>query len=191
MGLLLFLVSLLITLLLIGGAAFYFYTFQISSKPDEWMLVIRNGNVINQGVGISTVRRWGDQIVKFPSKIHQVPFRVQQTTTEKQGIDITGIIIWSIYREGEGPFKAYKCLGDELSQEKPETPYRTLQLMANSIIRHKIANSTIEDILTKREEIRQEMKQELNKILNGWGVWLESVEITDVKICSRKLFENM
>lgn len=63
--------------------------------------------------------------------------------------------------------------------------------MANSIIRHKIANSSIEDILTKREELRQEMKQELNKILNGWGVWLESVEITDVKISSRKLFENM
>lgn len=35
------------------------------------------------------------------------------------------------------------------------------------------------------------MKNELNKILNGWGVWLESVEITDVKISSRKLFENM
>ena len=63
--------------------------------------------------------------------------------------------------------------------------------MANSIIRHKIANSTIEDILTKREEIRQEMKSDMNNILNGWGVWLESVEITDVKISSRKLFENM
>ena len=72
------------------------------------------------------MRRWGDQIVKFPSKIHQVPFTVQQTTTEKQGIDIMGIIIWSIYREGEGPFKAFKSLGDDLSQEKPEKPYKTL-----------------------------------------------------------------
>lgn len=63
--------------------------------------------------------------------------------------------------------------------------------MANSIVRHKIANSTIEDILTKREEIRQEMKKELNNILNGWGVWLESVEITDVRISSKTLFENM
>lgn len=63
--------------------------------------------------------------------------------------------------------------------------------MANSIVRHKIANSTIEDILTKREELRQEMKKELNQILNGWGVWLESVEITDVRILSRTLFENM
>lgn len=35
------------------------------------------------------------------------------------------------------------------------------------------------------------MKEQLNSIVNGWGVWLESVEITDVKISSRKLFEHM
>ena len=31
----------------------------------------------------------------------------------------------------------------------------------------------------------------MNKIVNGWGVWLESVEITDVKILSKALFENL
>lgn len=35
------------------------------------------------------------------------------------------------------------------------------------------------------------MKTELNKILNGWGVWTESVEITEVKVLSKTLFENM
>jgi len=34
------LITLIVTLLLIGGTALYFYTFQISSKPDEWMLVV-------------------------------------------------------------------------------------------------------------------------------------------------------
>lgn len=63
--------------------------------------------------------------------------------------------------------------------------------MSNSIVRHRIANSTIEEILTKREEIRQEMKNEMNKILNGWGIWLESIEITEIKILSKTLFENM
>lgn len=28
-------------------------------------------------------------------------------------------------------------------------------------------------------------------MLNGWGVWVESVEITDVMISSKTLFENM
>ena len=45
--------------------------------------------------------------------------------------------------------------------------------------------------MTKREEIRNEMKNEMNKVVNGWGVWLESVEITDVKILSNNLFKNL
>lgn len=63
--------------------------------------------------------------------------------------------------------------------------------MTNSIVRHKIANSTIEQIMTKREELRKDMRKELNQMLNGWGVWVESVEITDVRILSNTLFENM
>ena len=101
------------------------------------------------------------------------------------------MIIWTIYREGEGPFKAYRNLGSDLNSQTPVMANQTLQEMSNSIIRHRIANSTIEDILTKREEIRNEMKKEMNKVVNGWGVWLESVEITDVKILSNNLFKNL
>lgn len=63
--------------------------------------------------------------------------------------------------------------------------------MSNSIVRHRIANSSIETILTKRDEIRQEIKDQMNKIVNGWGVWLESVEITDVRVLSKTLFNNL
>lgn len=63
--------------------------------------------------------------------------------------------------------------------------------MSNSIVRHRIANSTIDDILKKRDEIRNEIRQEMQVIVNGWGVWLESVEITDVRILSSSLFQNL
>lgn len=35
------------------------------------------------------------------------------------------------------------------------------------------------------------MKEDLQKQLTGWGIWLETVEITEVKICSTSLFEDM
>jgi hypothetical protein len=35
------------------------------------------------------------------------------------------------------------------------------------------------------------MQKEMFQTLRGWGVWLESVEITDVRICSKSLFEDM
>lgn len=34
------------------------------------------------------------------------------------------------------------------------------------------------------------MKAELQKQLTGWGVWLETVEITEVKISSNQLFQD-
>jgi hypothetical protein len=120
-----------------------------------------------------------------------VNFSAQQVTKEKQGIELKGIIIWSIFREGDGPFKAYKNLGNDLSSNEPRLANKTLSEMSNSIVRHRIANSSIEDILTKRDEIRKEIKDQMNKIVNGWGVWLESVEITDVRVLSKTLFNNL
>ena len=63
--------------------------------------------------------------------------------------------------------------------------------MINSIVRHRIANSTINEIVTKRDEVRTEIKKQMNHQLNKWGVWLESVEITDVRVLSSRLFSNM
>lgn len=43
-------------------------------------------------------------------------------------------------------------------------------------MRHRIANSSIEDNVKKRDEIRNEIHSEKQKIVNGSGVWLESVD---------------
>lgn len=176
---------------LVGGGSYYWFKSYVSSAPNEWMLVIRNGNLIKHGVGISFHKRWGDKIVKFPSKIHRVNFTAQQVTQEKQGIEISGVIIWEVYRVKDGPLKAYKYLGKDLSSSFPKTANDILQQMSGSIVRHRIANSTIEEILKQRDQVRTEIKDELNKIVNGWGVWLESVEITDVKILSGRLFKHL
>lgn len=45
--------------------------------------------------------------------------------------------------------------------------------------------------MTEREQMRDKMKEQLQRILSGWGVWIETVEITEVKICSNQLFEDM
>lgn len=183
--------SIFACLLTAGAFVLWYLQSFVTSEPNEWMLVIRNGELINYGVGLSFNKRWGDVIVKFPSKIHKVSFHAQQVTQEKQGIEITGIIIWTIYREKDGPFKAYKSLGEELCLSNPTSANTTLMELSNSIVRNRIANSTIEDILTHRDQVKNEIRNEMNKIVNGWGVWLESVEITDVKILSKALFENL
>lgn len=177
-------------------AALMFVSFCIKrryvvAQPNEWMIVLKGGKLIKCGVGISVFQGWDEKIVKFPSKIHKVPFTAQQVTTEMQGIEVSGIIIWTIFRDGDGPLRAYKMLGSEINQEEPQTANQNLVEMANGIVRHKIANSTISEILRNRQIIREDVKKELNKSINGWGVWLETVEITDVRILSNSLFQNL
>ena len=181
-----------ISMLAVGIFCYFkFYRKFNSAEPNEWMIVMRNGKVIECGVGISYYTSLKDVVVKFPSKINKVRFSAQQVTQEMQGIEVSGIIIWSIYREKDGPLKAYKYLGKDIMTETPQTANQQMVEISNSIVRHRIANSTIDEVLKNRELVRDEIKKEMNEIVNGWGIWLESVEITDVKILSSTLFKDL
>jgi hypothetical protein len=63
--------------------------------------------------------------------------------------------------------------------------------MAVSIIRDRIANLTINDILKNRSKLRNGVKDEMQKLITGWGIWLETCEVVDVKISSNSLFKNL
>ena len=39
--------------------------------------------------------------------------------------------------------------------------------------------------------MRDEIKDEMQEILSGWGIWLETCEIQDVRITSASLFQNL
>lgn len=137
------------------------------------------------------MRGFGDSVAIFPSKVNKVQFTASQVTKEMSGIDVSAMICWSVNREGDGPMKAFKNLGSDLTQNEPVTANNLLTAMASAIVRGRIANSTIDEILQKREELREAIRLEMSSVTTGWGVWLETVEITDVKIASGSLFKDM
>lgn len=61
-----------------------------------------------------------------------------------QGLRVSAMIVWTINREGDGPMKAYKNLGEDLVADKPEIANALIINMASAIIRNCIANSTID-----------------------------------------------
>ena len=107
------------------------------------------------------------------------------------GLEVSAMIVWTVLRTGDGPMKAYRNLGSDLVSQDPATANSLLTSMASAIVRSRIANSTIDEILQKRSELREAIRSEMATITTGWGVWLETVEITDVKILSGKLFKDM
>lgn len=42
-----------------------------------------------------------------------------------------------------------------------------------------------------RNMIREAIKKEMMEVVKGWGIWLETIEITDVLICSSQLFADL
>lgn len=107
------------------------------------------------------------------------------------GVRVSGALIWSPHREQNGPFKLYKAFGDELLHENSSSIDEKLQNMAVSVIRDKVANLTINAILRDRNQLRDGIKQNMQEMLTGWGMWLETIEISDVQIVSTSLFRNL
>lgn len=87
------------------------------------------------------------------------------------------MLIWSVYRDEEGPFRVYKAFGEDLKKKVPTDANHKLENIAISIIRDRIANLSINDILKNRSKLRNGVKEEMQKILTGWGIWLETCEI--------------
>jgi len=161
----------------------------VSGKANEWVVLIDSaGKMKKCGVGLNCFRMPYDQVVTFPSKVNKVDFKTQQVTTEMQGVQVSGCIIWSIFREQEGPYLAYKNLGRDLASKIPNTANENLIAQASAIVRSVIANATLRSMLTDRKKIRQEVLKNMKDQVKGWGVWIESVEVTDVRIMSDSLF---
>lgn len=63
--------------------------------------------------------------------------------------------------------------------------------MCESSLRNLIANSTLDEVMKNRNHLRDSMKRDLAEQFKGWGIWLETVEITEVTISSERLFKDL
>lgn len=108
-----------------------------------------------------------------------------------QGVTISGMLIWNIMRSNDGPMNCYKFFGSDLQKPTPQDANKQIEALAIAIFRDRIANLTILDIMKNRNMLRGGVKEEMQKILTGWGIWLETCEIMDVKITSKSLFVNL
>ena len=164
-------------------------TLWVEGKPNEWVVIMSGGKQKQAGIGLNTIVGPFDQVAIFPSKLNKVEVRTQQVTKEIQGVEVKSMIEWTVDREGDGPMRAFKNL--DIDSAQPYKANETLRAMTSAIIRNKIANSTIDEILKNRQGLREAVMKEMTEVTRGWGVHLATVEVTDVRICSGSLFRDM
>ena len=166
-------------------------TLWIEGAPNEWVIIMRNGKMVKAGIGLKTFKGPFDQVAKYPARVHRVQFSTEQITKEMQGVRVSGMLVWTILNTGEGPFTAFKNLGEDLNTARPQTAKDALISMSSAIVRNCIANSTIQEMLTDRDNIRAIMQKDMFDVVQGWGVWVETFEVTEVVISSQQLFRDL
>ncbi|CAE7193335.1 smc3 [Symbiodinium sp. CCMP2592] len=139
--------------------------------------------------------RWRDSIATFPATIQKIRFTAQQVDCKMQGLEVSGYLSWSVNRDGEGPWNAYKYMAmrDLDGDGTVDSDAGSLHIaeMAKAVVRSQVANSSLQEVLTQRETFRSQVKSKVMEQVQGWGVWVEAIEIADVRICSGKLFEDL
>ncbi len=156
-------------------------------NPSDYAIVFKKGNIIKEGRGFRFFCTPRIQYVIIPGNVKNITFAADQISRENQGVEVSGFAIWKV---GE-PKKIYQHFDFKQDIETMEQVSEFLKDVVESAIRHMVANMTIEEVLRKRGTIILQLKKELEYITEQWGIIVETIEIKNVRILSKTLFDNM
>ncbi len=133
--------------------------------------------------------RLGRQYLKFPASVQTVYFTSDNANKNYQGLRVDGYACWRV--DPEKPEVAARCL-DFSDQTFPmSNTNRLLRTICTEAIRHIIANITIDDALTKKDDIGRQLKEQLGRVERTWGILFDQVGIERVTILSNSVFEDL
>lgn len=181
------------------------FGYWIESSPDEMILIVRQGTLIASGVGS---RFWhvpllGRVPVRFTTTLQRVTFSADNITSEKQGVQISGFVLWRVNPAPDSSFTAYKTLGFRNTLEFPDLPreerqrclarpqHHAVREIIQSVVRNYIANATIQELISSRETVRQKLIADLREIMTPWGIIVDNAELSAVNIMSATVFANL
>lgn len=159
----------------------------VTVNPSDYAIVFKKGNIIKEGRGFRFFCTPRIQYVIIPGNVKNITFAADQISRENQGVEVSGFAIWKV---GE-PKKIYQHFDFKQDIETMEQVSEFLKDVVESAIRHMVANMTIEEVLRKRGTIILQLKKELEYITEQWGIIVETIEIKNVRILSKTLFDNM
>lgn len=167
-----------IALSLLVGITLLKSTF-VTVNPGERGVVIRLGKVQNGILDEGT-----HPVLPFITSIKRINVRIQKTdieasagTKDLQSITTNIALNWHIE-----PFKVnkiYQEIGDE-----EDLVTRIITPALNEVLKASTPKRTAEEILTKRAELKEEIDQEIQKRLAGYGIHVDDVALVNVSFSS-------
>ncbi len=190
--------------LIVGGIALLGWAWSRYevAEPNQWLLLVRNGKLVKSGVGIRLWRWWGDMVVSFTSTMQRVTFETQVYTQENQPVVVRGFVLWSVNPEGNDPFLAFSKLGIEnkwgqrtrdltFHHALNRAQYQAFRRMLEAALRKSVVRLSLPALLADPKELGDLIEGELKVAVKGWGVALESLEVTGTDVVEGALFADL
>ncbi len=131
----------------------------------------------------------GKRFLKFPATVQTVYFTSDNANRNYQGLRIDGYACWRI--DPEKPEVAARSLDLSDRNNPMGNTNRILRTICTEAIRHIISNISIEDALTKKDEIGLDLKSQLERVERSWGIMFDQIGIERVTILSASVFEDL
>lgn len=129
------------------------------------------------------------KILRVPGSVETLYFQTDNANMNYQGIGVEGYASWRI--DPARPEIAIATL-DFFDEDDPMRDTNVkLTTICVEAVRHVIANMSIDDALKKKDEIGDNLKTQLKKFEQRWGILFDQVGIKQVRIMSERLFEDL
>lgn len=164
------------------GSLFFVY-----ALPNEYIVPIGVDGV--KPVLGGRFFRLGKRFLKVPASVETVYFTSDNANRNYQGLKIDGYAVWRV--DPVRPEVAIQTLDFFDEMQPMDNTNRILQTICTEAIRHIIANLTIDEALRKKNEIANQLKEQLQHIQNSWGIVFDQVGIERITILSSEVFDDL
>jgi low affinity Fe/Cu permease len=161
----------------------------VAAEPDEWLLRIRNGKLVNAGIGVSLWRLPGEVIARFSSTVQRVKFTAQAYSREHVAVTVDGFVLWTVQADGDGPFRAFSRLGIANLDKPPRElknpkhlltgpQYHAFQALLVSELQRQVGAMSLTDVLSDHGGLVEALDAGLQKLCSSLGIVLTQVELS-------------
>lgn len=158
-----------------------------TALPNEYLVQVGH-KVVKPVLGGRRFRLF-KKFLRVPGTVETLYFQTDNANMNYQGIGVEGYASWRV--DPAHPEVAISTL-DFFDENNPMRDTNgKLTTICVEAVRHVIANMSIDDALKKKDEIGNNLKDQLKKFEERWGIVFDQVGIEKVTIMSEKLFEDL
>lgn len=158
-----------------------------TALPNEYLVVVGKKSV--KPVLGGRKFKWFKKFLRVPAYVQRLHFSTDNANVDYQGIGIDGYASWRI--NPEMPEKSIATLDFFDDNDPMARTNNDLKTICIEAVRHVIANMSIDDALKKKDEIAENLKNQLKIVEDKWGIVFDQVGIEKVRIMSSSVFNDL